>query len=156
VPDPNHPGGVNIVASPVLPGRTGLYVLESDLQGNTRAFLHPDALEAQRQMFEQLRANAGAFIASFGRPDLSSAFFGLLHGANQLPAVQKNFDKLNSNGDDLLTLREILSYQVFGKSLDDALKITETMGLGAGGEQFADLGIGKEDLLCPGNAPRDH
>ncbi len=151
----NDPNGVNIVGTPVLPGRTGLYVIASDLQGNIRTFLHPNALDAQRQMFDQLRANAAAFIASFGRPNLSSAFLGQLHGMNQLPAVQDAFDKVNGNGDDLLTLREILSYQVFGRSLDDAFKITETMGLGAGGEQFADIGIGKGDLLCPGNAPRE-
>ena len=150
VPDGSHPGGFNIIGTPVLPGLTGMYIFQSDLQGNIRATLHPQAEDAQQQMFDQLRANAADFIGSLGRPDLRSMFLGKLHAEHQLPAVQDVIDKLNSNGDDLLTLSEILSYKIFGVSLDDALKISETMGLGAGKEQFSDIGIGQSDLVGVG------
>ncbi len=105
------------VAMPVAAGRTGLYrfrycLLPAVQRDGTDALLPavqgqliPGALAERRKMFAELRRAALAQLAAFQR--------GLKLGFdNSRKRVQAVFRMLNSNGDDQISLAEILSAQM--------------------------------------------
>lgn len=139
-------GNCMVAAEPVLPGRTGMLNLVSDGAGGVRAYLHPDAEKNQREMFQKLRRQAEQELAALiknGPRRLNS----LWHRGREV-SVEKAFQLLNTNGDDVLSLDEILSFPVLDldRSLGDFLNLQEIMGLGAGGESLANLTVGLFDL----------
>ena len=107
------------VAMPVAAGRTGLYKFSLCLlpavqadgsdAGNllpaVQGQLIPGALAERRQMFAELRRAAFAQLDDFQR-GLSLGF------GNSRKRVQAAFRTLNSNGDDQISVAEILSAQV--------------------------------------------
>lgn len=133
-------------ARPILPGRTGKLDFKTDSTGKILAFLNPAAEEGERRMFEALRQRGEDLVAELvkkGPPSFRSALRQQPHfGARDA------FERLNSNGDDVLALDEILRFPVLDepKTLGELLNISEIMGLGAGGENFHDILIGIFDL----------
>jgi hypothetical protein len=142
-------GGFLVTAQPVLPGKTGLLNLIADGSGGFRAVLHPAAMETQRKMFEELRRRGERVISNLVAniaPRLRSAL-----GRPKNLSTAEAFQRLNTNGDDVLALDEIQAYPVLdlGQSLGDLLNLREIMGLGAGGESLLGLSVGLFDLtLC--------
>ena len=105
------------VATPVAAGRTGLYrfrycLLPAVQRNGTNALLPavqsqliPGALAERREMFAELRRAAFAQIEAFQR--------GLKLGFdNSRSRMQTVFRMLNGNGDDQISLAEILSAQM--------------------------------------------
>ena len=105
------------VATPVAAGRTGLYrfrycllpAVQRDEGGNmlpaVQGQLIPGALAERRAMFAELRNAAVAQLNAFGR--------GLKLGFdNSRKRVEAVFQLLNGNGDDQISLAEILSAQM--------------------------------------------
>jgi prepilin-type N-terminal cleavage/methylation domain-containing protein len=141
-------GNCVATAEPVLPGKTGMLNLVSDANGGVRAYLHPAAEAEQQRMFEQLRRQAEQELAALikqGPRRLNSVW-----KRGKEISVEKAFQMLNMNRDDVLTLDEILSFPVLDldRSLGEFLNIQEIMGLGAGGESLRNLSVGLFDLTA--------
>ena len=133
-------------AEPALPGKTGMMNLVAFGDGSVRVLRHPQAAAAQREMFADLRTQGGIVISN-----LVEGLSARLRSAARRPpslSTAEVFQRLNANGDDVLTMEEIQSYPVLdlGKSLEDLLGLTKIMGLGAGGESILGLGVAWSDL----------
>lgn len=146
-------GNCVVTAEPVLPGKTGMLNLIADGRGGFRAYQHPSAAEEQRKMFVELRTRGERVISNL----IATAPFRLqsaLRRPRNLNASEA-FQRLNANGDDLLTLDEIQSYPVLDLGqLGDLLNLREIMGLGEGGESLSSLSVGLFDLT-PGDRGRN-
>ena len=108
--------------------------------------MNPTAEEEQRKMFAALRKRGEEVVTELlkkGPASVRSAVRGQGH-----QTTAQAFEKLNADGDDVLTVAEIYAYPVLDeqKSLGELLNITEIMGFGAGGETFDDLSIALFDL----------
>jgi prepilin-type N-terminal cleavage/methylation domain-containing protein len=141
-------------AEPVLPGRTGMMNLViSNL--TFYATLHPAALAGQEEMFRELRLSSQLAISNLvasASPWIRST---LLQPVRLSPA--EGFERLNANGDGLLTLDEIQSYPVLDRrqSLGSLLNLQDIMGLGAGWESWGYLGVALLDLERSGRGDND-
>jgi prepilin-type N-terminal cleavage/methylation domain-containing protein len=114
-PDEQSRDDVPILADPVCPGRTGMLryggsVLLGD--GSVRfirATLHPDAEAERRRMFEEVRQAGDALIAELvarvGREFRQNA------SAPNPKLVEEVFHLFNANGDDVVTLDELQSFE---------------------------------------------
>ena len=148
--------GCVVTAQPVLPGKTGMLNFVADANG-VRAYIHPDAQEQQRKMFDDLRKRGEQVVAEL----IATAprqFGNALRRGNNL-SLADVFRKLNANGDDVLTLQEIESFEVLdtGKSLGSLLNLREIMGFGAGGESFLNLSMGLLDISpCDKEREKEH
>jgi prepilin-type N-terminal cleavage/methylation domain-containing protein len=142
------------VATPVAPGRTGIYgfrlcLLPAVQSGGdetgtqlpaVQGHLLPDALLQRRAMFAELRRAALTQLNAFGR--------GLHLGFDNSPArVQEVFRRLNADGDDQISAAEIMDAQVafgdgsvrklFGAGgLLPYFDVVDIMQLGAGNEHL--------------------
>jgi competence protein ComGC len=130
----------------VLPGRTGMLNYEASSNGKIQAFVHPSSVEEQRKMFAELRARGERAV----RELVMKATSGL-RGPIRVPSPVSSaqaFAKLNADGDDLLTVEEIVGYPVLdqGQTLGEILNLKEIMGFGAGGEDFLGLGVATFEL----------
>lgn len=133
-------------AEPVIPGKTGLLGFLADIDGNISSYLHPDALEAQREMFGQLQTHAELAISNLVW-NASPRFRSALRSQPRV-SVEEVFGQLNRDGDDVLTLDEIQSYPVLDlhQGLGEFLDLGKIMGLGAGGESLHSLAVGLFDI----------
>lgn len=146
---PDDPGGAVAVARPIAPGRTGLYqfcALPAERSGlpAVQGVLVPGALDERRRLFAELRAAAGAQLRALGR----GPAFGIGHNPVR---VREVVHLLNRDGDDQLSMAEILSAQVpsngelrplFGRGgALDLLPIVEIMRLDASGPQLDRLRV---------------
>jgi prepilin-type N-terminal cleavage/methylation domain-containing protein/prepilin-type processing-associated H-X9-DG protein len=136
-----------VFAQPVLPGRTGMLNFQSDSTGYVRAYVNPTAEAEQRKMFAQLQQRGQDLAAALVKKAPVS-FRSALRQPAGLTSAQV-FQKLNLDGDDVLTVSKLYAYPVLdeGKSLGELLNLKEIMGFGAGGENFHDLGVALFDLL---------
>ncbi len=103
-------GGALAVARPIVPGRTGLYqfcllpAVEDGLPA-VQGVLVDGALEERRRMFAELEEAAAEQLRALGR----GPSFGI---GNNLARVREVMHMLNRDGDDQLSLAEILTAQV--------------------------------------------
>ncbi len=136
-------GSVLAVARPMVPGRTGLYqfcLLPAAANGlpAVQGVLIAGALEERRRMFAELEDAATAQLRAFGR----GPAFGI---GNNLARVREVMQVLNRDGDDQLSMAEILAARVpvdgeprplFGRGgALNLLPIVEIMRLDASGRQ---------------------
>jgi prepilin-type N-terminal cleavage/methylation domain-containing protein len=132
-------------AEPVLPGRTGMMnLMISNL--TFYAELNPSAIAGRESMFRELRQSGQLTISNLvasAVPRMRSAL-----RAPRMMSPAEAFERLNANGDDLLTLEEIQAYPVLDRrqSLGSLLNLRDIMGLGAGGESLGNLGVAVLDL----------
>lgn len=131
-------------AQPVLPGRTGMLNFQATSDGYVRSYLHPNAQEEQRKMFDELQKRAETAVTELVRK-APATFRSALGRANQVTTVEA-FQKLNLDGDDAVTIQEIYNYKLDGRSVGDLLNLKEVMGLGAGGERFWGLSASTFEL----------
>lgn len=133
-------------ARPVLPGRTGMFNHHSDSAGYVTAFLHPAAKEEERKMFAELRRRGEQVVLELVA-QAPRNFKSALHRRSGL-STEEAFEKLNLDGDDVVTVEEISAFPVLDqkRSLGELLNLKEIMGFGAGGENFHDLGVALFDL----------
>lgn len=136
-----------VFAQPVLPGRTGMLNFQTDSSGYVRAYLNPTAEGEQRKMFAQVQQRGQDLVAALVKKAPAS-FRSALRQPCGLTTAQA-FQKLNVDGDDVVTVNELYAYPVLdeGKSLGELLNLKEIMGFGAGGENFLDLSVALFDLL---------
>jgi prepilin-type N-terminal cleavage/methylation domain-containing protein len=151
---PSDPSGNTIVdaadyvvlAAPVLPGRTGMLNFEASSSGYIRSHIHPQAEEEQRKMFAAVREQSRSVLK-----ELIAKAPPSLRNATRLPnpvTPAQAFEKLNLDGDDVITVEEIFAYPVLDekKSLGEIMNLKELMGFGAGGESFLELSAALFDL----------
>lgn len=152
---PNEPGGL-IEASPFLVGRTGDRIFQADLKGRILTqFEHPDAAKERQQMFEEVETLGKRWVADLvrgraGKPD------SILNAALRRHSLEDVFEKLNGNGDDVLTIEEIEGTVL---SLDrHRIPLAELLGplqLGAGGEDISLIpGLSLKEVEPCGASPR--
>ncbi len=104
--DFSPPGAIK--ADPYSPGRTGMLSYTANLQGLILTQkVHPEAREGRALMFEEAHAVATRWLQRVD-PELAPELPTLLRGA-EATKPKEVFARLNSNGDDVITLEEILS-----------------------------------------------
>ena len=158
-------------ASPVAPGRTGMYLFRScllpssqrDDSGNglllpaVQGLLLPAAPAERRAMFTELARAARAQVESFGR--------GLKVGVGNSPRrAREVLHLLNGNGDDQLSAQEILSARIafgdgsvrslFGRGgLLEIFDVPAIMRLGAANESLDSLRVSSwvDELMGDGS-----
>jgi len=103
-----------ILADPVKPGRTGLLQYAGFLDGEVaKATLHPEALAERRRMFEEIEHAGQQLIAELARKARRAV---PVYRIPKRDRVAQAFQLLNGNGDDVLTLEEIRTQEIY---LDD-------------------------------------
>jgi prepilin-type N-terminal cleavage/methylation domain-containing protein len=146
-----------VKAEPVLPGKTGMMnLMVSASSGSFHAVTHPLAVAEREKMFADLSSQRGLVISNLVA-GLSGRFRSAVRRPLYLNAGEV-FQRLNANGDELLTLEEIETYPLLNQrqSLGDLLKLKEIMGLGAGGESLLGLSVALSDLTpCDKERSRD-
>jgi prepilin-type N-terminal cleavage/methylation domain-containing protein len=143
-------------AKPVLPGRTGMLNYQANSEGYVTAFLHPSAEEEQRKMFAELRQRGERVVTELVT-QAPASIKGKLRRPHSLSPAEA-FEKLNLDGDDVVTVEEIFAYPVLDQrqSLGELLNLKEIMGFGAGGENFHDLSVALFDLPAVQKGPAIH
>jgi prepilin-type N-terminal cleavage/methylation domain-containing protein len=127
------PGGIQ--ADPYVPGRTGMLTFEADIAGTIETQKeHPESRRGRAAMFLEVSQIAMDCLEA-ADPELVGEFATLLRGAEATkPAAV--FDRLNTNRDDVLTVREITEADIpemeaVGIRME---KLLEPLRFGAGGE----------------------
>jgi len=133
-------------AKPVLPGRTGMLNFAADSDGYIRSFLHPNAQAEQLKMFAAVRERSRAVLSALITQAPLEYQTATRYPNPVTPGAA--LEKLNKDGDDVITVEEILTYPVLDtrKPLGELLGLKDIMGFGAGGENFLGLSVGFFEL----------
>ncbi len=121
------PTSVTVQATPGVPGRTGLETLTLlvPLRGEPQINfeLAEGALEGRRQMFEELKQAGGKAVQALIRlagPRGNALKKGLPHKLDRIEDVRDVFNQFDANGDQIVTIPEILAFKWPPDSTDTA------------------------------------
>jgi type II secretory pathway pseudopilin PulG len=142
-------GGFLVVAVPFLKGKTGSLNLSIDEKDQIKQSATPGANAETVHMFQKVRERGLETIAKLlGSSDQKVAKQEAKCLTDSMAAQLAAFDTLDANGDDLVTLPEVLHVErtIVGSEpyaptpLTDFLAFLQTeMGLGEGGENINDI-----------------